>query len=167
MGKAQRQSALRRWAEWRAGNKGAIGRKTTGHSEETRKKIASGMRRAWKQKGYRKRVTAELSKAQFARWKRHHELHGYGQSGTLNGRLQKAYGITQEQYDAMVLAQGGRCKICGRHPSGRGPSQTRLNVDHDHATGKMRGLLCCKCNMDLGWYEKARERMEQYLAEYR
>lgn len=45
------------------------------------------------------------------------------------------------QYDKMLAAQGGKCAICKRPPKSR-----RLAVDHDHKTGKVRGLLCFRCN---------------------
>ena len=54
--------------------------------------------------------------------------------------LLKTYGITQEQFDAMFKAQGGRCAIC------RGKRPYLLPVDHDHKTGFTRGLLCKLCN---------------------
>ena len=56
--------------------------------------------------------------------------------------------ITLEEYDALSLQQGGRCLICGK-------SQTKnklLHVDHNHSTGKVRGLLCGKCNSGLGMF---------------
>lgn len=55
--------------------------------------------------------------------------------------LQK-YGVTPEQYDAMVEASDGRCPGCGR--------EVRLVVDHDHSTGKVRELICRDCNLALG-----------------
>lgn len=57
-----------------------------------------------------------------------------------------AYGITQADYDAMVVAQGGRCKICKGTPRGK----PFLLVDHDHDTGAIRGLLCQPCNVGIG-----------------
>ena len=60
--------------------------------------------------------------------------------------LMRLYGITPEQYDAMVAAQHGRCAICGRIPTGRPPNGHLLQVDHDHETGLVRGLLCLRCN---------------------
>lgn len=56
-------------------------------------------------------------------------------------RLQRLYGITAAQYDQMLEAQGGVCAVCGKPPG-----KTRLNVDHDHKTGLVRGLLCWTCN---------------------
>lgn len=61
-------------------------------------------------------------------------------------------GITAEQYLEMEKAQGGKCALCGRSEAGsKGPS--RLVVDHCHATGVIRGLLCTKCNLALGHFE--------------
>src|SRR5579859_1543421 len=57
-------------------------------------------------------------------------------------------GSTLEQYDVVLEKQNGGCGICGRKPPfGR---FSRLCVDHDHATGKFRGLLCLHCNSFLG-----------------
>ena len=56
----------------------------------------------------------------------------------------KAYGLTVAEWDAMLEAQNGGCAVCGtRVPRGRG----RFHVDHDHATGAVRGLLCAHCNV--------------------
>lgn len=62
------------------------------------------------------------------------------------------YGITQEQYDAMLISQEGRCAICGTDQWGG--SGNRPHIDHDHATKKVRGLLCFSCNVTLGWMER-------------
>jgi hypothetical protein len=58
------------------------------------------------------------------------------------------YGLTIADYDRMVTAQQGVCWICTRPPSGGG--HRRLVVDHCHATGRVRGLLCNLCNRGLG-----------------
>src|SRR4030095_3098139 len=57
----------------------------------------------------------------------------------------KHYGLTNKQYDKLLESQGGGCAICGRLPGKR-----MLAVDHDHDTGKARGLLCYACNSGLG-----------------
>jgi hypothetical protein len=57
-------------------------------------------------------------------------------------RLQRLYGITVAQYDEILAHQGGGCAVCGIKPA---PGKN-LNVDHDHKTGLLRGLLCWRCN---------------------
>lgn len=61
--------------------------------------------------------------------------------------LKHLYGISIEQYDEMYQRQGGRCAVCGTHQS---LLKRRLYVDHDHKTGKVRGLLCYNCNSAIG-----------------
>jgi hypothetical protein len=56
-----------------------------------------------------------------------------------------AYGLTVEEFNALAVAQNGRCAICLEVPSGRG-----FHVDHCHQTGRIRGLLCRGCNLALG-----------------
>lgn len=58
----------------------------------------------------------------------------------------KRYGLTHEKYVEMFEQQDGRCKICTKECS----SGMNLSVDHCHKTGKIRGLLCKKCNSALG-----------------
>lgn len=59
--------------------------------------------------------------------------------------LKSKYGVSMEWYDEQVLAQGGVCYICNRPPGNKS-----LAVDHCHKTGKVRKLLCHKCNVSLG-----------------
>ena len=59
--------------------------------------------------------------------------------------LKREYGMTIADYDALLVQQDGRCAICGVQPTLK-----RLAVDHDHATGRIRGLLCDNCNQALG-----------------
>lgn len=62
-------------------------------------------------------------------------------------QLQTKYGMTPAQYDEMLLAQDGKCAICKVHEE---DIVWKLRVDHDHATGKVRALLCHSCNTTLG-----------------
>lgn len=66
----------------------------------------------------------------------------------------KKYGITVEEYQALLEAQGGVCAICGQ-PETTVHSNTgtlwSLNVDHDHSTGRVRGLPCVPCNRGIGF----------------
>lgn len=56
------------------------------------------------------------------------------------------YGITPEQVETLALGQGGVCAACGEVPG----NKNGFHVDHDHSTGKIRGLLCHGCNLALG-----------------
>lgn len=80
-------------------------------------------------------------------WERNNRTKGNPKFRT-SARLEK-YGLTHEQYINMCAAQGGKCAICQRIPVGNG-SMSVLQVDHDHETGKVRGLLCQHCNTGLG-----------------
>ena len=61
--------------------------------------------------------------------------------------LRRKYGIGIAEYEHMLLAQRGVCAICAEPEPVPG---VRLAVDHDHATGSVRGLLCSLCNRTLG-----------------
>ena len=63
------------------------------------------------------------------------------------GQLKRLYGMSPADYDGLLAKQDGMCAICGT------PSEETLCVDHCHATGIIRGLLCRKCNTGLGCYE--------------
>lgn len=64
-----------------------------------------------------------------------------------NQDLQKAYGITLDEYNRMLAEQSNCCKICNTHQD---KLKRILCVDHNHVTGKVRGLLCDNCNRSLG-----------------
>jgi Recombination endonuclease VII len=59
----------------------------------------------------------------------------------------KQLGVTDDEYQRLLTFQGGVCAICGNPPKNR-----RLSVDHNHRTGKVRGLLCFRCNRALPTY---------------
>lgn len=76
-------------------------------------------------------------------------------------RLVNTYGITVEDYNRMSENQNHKCAIC------RKPEHSRkLAVDHCHASGKVRALLCGPCNKLLGVYEKNKDAFAAYLREY-
>jgi hypothetical protein len=57
--------------------------------------------------------------------------------------------ISDQQYDSLLQAQNNSCAICGIHTS---ETERGLVVDHNHQTHKIRGLLCTRCNVGLGYY---------------
>jgi len=63
-------------------------------------------------------------------------------------RLMHCYGLTLEDYDKMLKDQDYRCAICRRSQS---LFKYNLHVDHNHSTGKVRGLLCAGCNPRIEW----------------
>lgn len=58
------------------------------------------------------------------------------------------HGLTPADYEAMLARQNGGCAICKGPPNG---STSRFHIDHDHTTGKVRGLLCMSCNFAIGY----------------
>lgn len=65
-----------------------------------------------------------------------------------NTKLVRKYGITVEQFDEMLREQNYRCACCDTiWPGGK---YNRMNVDHDHITGRIRGLTCHACNTAIG-----------------
>lgn len=75
-------------------------------------------------------------------------------------KLLRKYGMTLDQYDDMLMRQGGVCLIC----KGQSPILKELCVDHDHETGQVRGILCHQCNLWVGQVEKALKQRPQILA---
>lgn len=69
-------------------------------------------------------------------------------------KLSKEFKLSREQYADLLLKQGGRCAICGSMSAKADEVQFRSElpfyVDHDHDTGKVRGLLCRNCNFGIG-----------------
>jgi len=64
------------------------------------------------------------------------------------GRIKYDFGITPEEYNLLLNLQKGKCAICEKPPTIR-----RLDIDHNHSTGIIRGLLCRSCNRFLGIIE--------------
>lgn len=80
--------------------------------------------------------------------------------------LKRRYGINQEYFDRLLTIQDNKCAICDN-------IFTKIaRIDHCHSTGKVRGLLCDRCNVHLGYYERIKnepmfsEVMQKYLDRY-
>jgi len=83
--------------------------------------------------------------------------------------LHHAFGLTPEKYLELWDKGGGACHICGRPfpPEGRaalGLDLSDIHVDHDHFTGRVRGLLCGHCNRGLGHFRDVPESLERAAA---
>ena len=81
-------------------------------------------------------------------------------------QILKGYGLTPDQYDILLESQNGVCAICGK-PETRvlKGKLCELAVDHDHKTGRVRGLLCVRCNLGIGSFGDSSE-LTQKAVEY-
>ena len=85
------------------------------------------------------------------------ESHEWNTSqGKKRAHLKHRYGITLEDFNQMLLEQEGLCAICR--------TQSKLNVDHDHETGRVRGLLCKRCNLAMHLIDNHLAACLSYLA---
>lgn len=75
-----------------------------------------------------------------------------------NQRLKRRYGITLDTYNQFLINQKGLCAICGKHQI---EIKRRLDVDHCHTTGKIRGLLCTNCNRGIGYFYENLELLDR------
>jgi hypothetical protein len=78
-------------------------------------------------------------------------LHG----STRHYHLKRRYGIGARDVERMIEAQGGMCAVCRTAPA--------QHVDHDHATGQVRGILCFNCNGGLGQFRDDRAVLERAI----
>jgi hypothetical protein len=72
------------------------------------------------------------------------------------------WGLDPDEVEASFLAHDDKCDICGGEQTYK--NKTRLAMDHDHKTGKLRGWLCDRCNNGLGHFEDDIERMKKAIA---
>lgn len=82
------------------------------------------------------------------RWaEAHPEYRDTARANNRRTQLRRKYGMTQADYDALLEAQAGGCAVCGGPPT---RNREWFDVDHCHATGVVRGLLCSSCNRSIG-----------------
>lgn len=75
------------------------------------------------------------------------------------------FGISLEDYDRLFEKQGGKCAICGAvKPDAKHKGVAHFCVDHDHVTGKVRGLLCSSCNTGIGKLQDSPEMLRKAIA---
>ena len=110
--------------------------------------------KAWRQRQGKARMRV-IRKIETRKWKVK-----YPKEAKIKSRsdhLRRAYGITQKDFERMTAEQHGLCLVCHRNVG-------LLHIDHDHKTGKIRGLLCGCCNRALGQLNDDPLRVESLLA---
>jgi hypothetical protein len=95
--------------------------------------------------------------------KRYHEKNP---NVSKNRHLKRKFGITIEEYNSMLKSQNGVCAICKINETSIRVKNNRhidLSIDHCHKTGKVRGLLCFKCNSSLGKFKDSIETLQNAI----
>lgn len=123
-------------SEWAKSNPDKARAQRKSYFERNKEKLYAS-RRAW----------AERNRESLRERAREH-YHSKYKFKYRDARLMADFGITREEYDHILLFQGNRCAICqSEHSDAEG---REFAVDHDHFTGKVRGVLCRGCNVGLG-----------------
>lgn len=89
--------------------------------------------------------------------------------GGWHQHLKYKYGISSADYDQMLKDQGGVCAICeqGEIKINKHKHPQKLSVDHNHFTGKVRALICHKCNIRVAWREdELNKKVDEYLVKH-
>ena len=93
------------------------------------------------------------------KWRTDNRVHAQAKSRA--NYVARTYGLSLEQHNELYEKQRGCCAICGTHAS---ELKRSLFVDHDHSTGKVRGLLCNGCNSALGYFRDCPENLHAAIA---
>jgi len=118
---------------------------------ERRKDGTSGTKNTCKQcsdKIHSEYVKDNISKV------REYSRNSYNPEKVRKQHLKRYYGLESKQYDDLFLKQNGSCAICGTHQK---DIKMALNVDHNHNTGEVRGLLCHSCNRGIGLLKDSKD----------
>lgn len=87
-----------------------------------------------------------------------------------NSALKRCYGLSLEVFNQMWEGQEGKCACCLQEMKRGGQKSNCACVDHDHATGKVRAIICRECNLGIAHFRETPERCElaaDYLRKYR
>lgn len=139
---------------WAAANKDKV--------RESRKKI----RRDYHRPGYYK-GNEYIRQIKIRNAKKWNEAHPERMREWKMSWKMKKYNISADEYTALLESQGGVCAICHKPETvkSRHGKVQNLAIDHDHITGKVRGLLCFRCNTTLGVWEKNADAFISYLSQ--
>jgi len=99
-------------------------------------------------------------KCSHTKWEQYKKSHPNYKEIDRAKHLKRCYGLSILEWDKVYEKQKGCCLICGRHQSELGRV---LQVHHNHKTGKVKGLLCVKCNTTEGWFRKHQKNYLRYL----
>lgn len=138
-----------RGKQYRQAHKDKVAARKKQYYQDNKVEIAA------KKKQYYQDNKAEIATAQRRYYQDHkaeiiERTKRYGRSHKIETRHNKliySYGVGLDEYDKLFTVQEGRCAICGKHQT---ELSKVLSIDHDHRTGKIRGLLCQNCNLALG-----------------
>jgi hypothetical protein len=102
-------------------------------------------------------------------WRLRNRRHGQRFTNADVASTLRPFRFSLKEYHRLLQAQEGLCAICRQLPTKRLGERKRLAIDHDHKTGRVRGLLCDRCNGGLGSFDDDPEKMEraiQYVRGY-
>lgn len=136
----QKQRARDATRKWKANNRQKDADRKRQYRVENAEKVAE-YQREYEQRPERKESRNKRSKEYYCQQTEQRYLYN----------IKQKFGLCAEDYYSMLDSQNGRCAICGRKPDETWKKK-RLSVDHDHGTGKIRGLLCHKCNLAIGQF---------------
>lgn len=110
-------------------------------------------------KGFLRRKTCKSCRAlhESARYRNDPGVAERVKKSAKRSALKRSYGLTEEDYDKLYASQNGICKICQNY-------FPKLNIDHCHKTGKIRGLLCWNCNTALGKFKDSVELLSNAIS---
>ena len=150
----------KRWQEANKDRIKELRKKKYEENKERYKKIREANIHKFREKG-KKWYAANKEKAKELRKKWRDKNKNYWKEWD----LMRKYSISEGQYQEMLTAQDNKCIICNNKENVKHKSGVikRLAVDHCHSTGKVRGLLCYRCNTSIGKFEDSIELLESAI----
>ena len=140
----------------------ANGQLTVKTCRECRRKIAKQNRQLnLVEQREKDKISYQKSKTHRVKYAREYRVKYPERTRATNWKVK--YGITPNQFYDTLAEQNNKCAICNRDMNDYGKI---FCVDHNHTTGKVRGLLCDPCNYGLGFYEKHKDKYIEYLKKH-
>lgn len=148
---------------WQEANKDRISKKSRLWYLANKEKAKDNRKRSYE--ANKQKNVAQSKKWALENPERHLEI-------SKSGRLRRTYGLSLIAYNDMISNQNNSCAICNQLETAKDSRRGKIKdlaVDHNHKTGKVRGLLCQKHNQGLGLFDDSIELLEnaiKYLKEY-